>query len=153
MFVTVKFGEDVSEIYNPDCRNDVLLQHIKSKCKLAGTDDVLELSDERGVVKNLRNYPTDYAAEYLRDREILILLRVDGTSSSMSEDTEMERSTFVPLLHGLEDNAEFHDTLNPKADVMSDSKSESRSARRKGVKSRLSKKPSNGVKEKAGKKH
>jgi len=39
----------------------------------------VELSDESGIVKNLRNFPTDYGVEYLKEREILILLKVDST--------------------------------------------------------------------------
>lgn len=41
-------------------------------------DDV-ELSDEKGVVKHLREFPYDYGIDHLKERETLILLKVDGT--------------------------------------------------------------------------
>lgn len=43
-------------------------------------DDV-ELSDEKGVVKHLREFPYDYGIDHLKERETLILLKVDGTNT------------------------------------------------------------------------
>lgn len=46
-------------------------------------DDV-ELSDEKGVVKHLREFPYDYGIDHLKERETLILLKVDGTITLMT---------------------------------------------------------------------
>lgn len=39
--------------------------------------EVIDLSDEQGVVKNLRQNLDEYGYEYLKERETVILLRVD----------------------------------------------------------------------------
>ena len=39
--------------------------------------ETVELSDESGTVKNLRNNLNDYGIDYLKERETLILLKVD----------------------------------------------------------------------------
>lgn len=83
MFVTVKFGDEQSRLFNANCRNDVLLQHIKKRCDCHREDDV-ELSDEKGVVKHLREFPYDYGIDHLKERETLILLKVDGTITLMT---------------------------------------------------------------------
>ena len=38
----------------------------------------IDLSDEAGSVKNLREFPYKYANELLTERERLVLLRVDS---------------------------------------------------------------------------
>lgn len=38
----------------------------------------VDVSDESGNVKNLRDFPQKYASELLNDRERLVLLRVDS---------------------------------------------------------------------------
>lgn len=39
--------------------------------------EVIDLSDEYGVVKNLRQNLDEYGYDYLKERETVILLRVD----------------------------------------------------------------------------
>ena len=39
--------------------------------------DEVEVSDESGNVKNLRDFPEKYANEVLNERERLVLLRVE----------------------------------------------------------------------------
>ncbi|KAL5008044.1 hypothetical protein ScPMuIL_013625 [Solemya velum] len=77
--------------------------------------DTIELSDETGAVKNLRNYPYDYGVDYLKEREILVLLKVENAGL---EETDSDRITFVPLLAGMDDNKEFLDVLNPKPEEL-----------------------------------
>ncbi|XP_046545260.1 uncharacterized protein CXorf65-like [Haliotis rubra] len=108
MFVTVRYGDHRSRIFNANCRNDILLHHIKSCCD-CGESDIIDLSDEKGRVKNLRNNLNDYGTDYLKRRESLILLRVDH---SKGEDNQ-ERLKFIPLLAGLKANREFIEALNP----------------------------------------
>lgn len=44
---------------------------------------VVDLSDERGEVKNLRCFPTAYGSDFLKERETLVLLRVDSESFAL----------------------------------------------------------------------
>ncbi|XP_061193024.1 uncharacterized protein CXorf65 homolog [Saccostrea echinata] len=114
MFVTVKYGDEQSRLFNANCRNDVLLQHIKKRCDCQ-RDDIVELSDEKGVVKHLRNYPYDYGIDHLRERETLILLKVDGNMYGDENDSTMgDRLTFIPLLASMEGNQEFMELINPR---------------------------------------
>ena len=39
--------------------------------------EVIDLSDEHGVVKNLRQNLDEYGYDYMKERETVILLRVD----------------------------------------------------------------------------
>ncbi|GFO12016.1 hypothetical protein PoB_003852100 [Plakobranchus ocellatus] len=99
--------------------------------------DVIDLSDEKGVVKNLRKFPQEYAKEYLKDREILILLRVEkrespNTGRSSSETGHHAAKTvFTPLLNSLVTNADFMETLNPSREEDSLSEVSSKSSRRR----------------------
>lgn len=112
MFVTVRFGEDKKRLFNANCRNEILLDHIKKKCDCE-LDDIVELSDEQGVVKNLRNHPLDYGTDYLKERETLILLKVESNSSD-DADPQNDRSIYIPLLTSLENDSNFIETINPK---------------------------------------
>ena len=43
----------------------------------------IDLCDEGGNLKNLRDFPNKYAAELLEDRERLVLIRIDRKYSSL----------------------------------------------------------------------
>nr|KAG5711989.1 hypothetical protein BaRGS_026430 [Batillaria attramentaria] len=111
--------DEKKRIFNAHCKNEVLLQSIKSQCD-CGEKDVVELSDERGVVKNLRHFPSDYGSEFLKERETVVLLSVKDVGNK--EETEGERPVFTPLLTSLASNQDFIDTLNPDGgeDAMAD---------------------------------
>lgn len=113
MFVTVKYGDEKKRLFNAHCKNDVLLQSIKSQCDCA-ENDVVDLSDERGVVKNLRLFPSDYGSEFLKERETLVLLKVKDVSNK--EESEGERPVFTPLLASLVNDRDFNETLNLMTD-------------------------------------
>eukprot|EP00105_Crassostrea_gigas_P025454 XP_011446048.1 PREDICTED: uncharacterized protein LOC105341303 [Crassostrea gigas] len=141
MFVTVKFGgflffspfiDEQSRLFNANCRNDVLLQHIKKRCDCHREDDV-ELSDEKGVVKHLREFPYDYGIDHLKERETLILLKVDGSSfGDENESTMGDRLTFIPLLTGMEGNQEFMELINPRPQSRQSRKGSGREDERRG---------------------
>ncbi|XP_048736305.1 uncharacterized protein CXorf65 homolog [Ostrea edulis] len=136
MFVTVKYGDEQTRLFNANCRNDVLLQHIKKRCD-CHREDIVELSDEKGVVKHLRNYPYDYGIDHLRERETLILLKVDGGSfADENESTMGDRLTYVPLLTSMEGNQEFLELINPRPQSRKGSaREDERRAKTKGGKS------------------
>nr|XP_022333933.1 uncharacterized protein CXorf65 homolog [Crassostrea virginica] len=114
MFVTVKYGDEQARLFNANCRNEVLLQAIKKRCE-CHREDVVELSDEKGVVKHLRNFPYDYGTDHLKERETLILLKVDGNSFADENESMMgDRLTFIPLLTGMDGNQEFMELINPR---------------------------------------
>ena len=48
--------------------------------------EVVEVSDEQGVVKNLRNFPKEYGSDLLKERETLVLLAVQGESFQSVQD-------------------------------------------------------------------
>lgn len=79
-------------------------------------DEVIELSDEHGAVKNLRQNLNEYGSRYLKQRETLILLRVDTCLMETDSDTDSvtDRTIFIPMLNQMSDNREFIDILNPK---------------------------------------
>ncbi|KAJ7365953.1 hypothetical protein OS493_002691 [Desmophyllum pertusum] len=89
MFITVRFADDKSELFNPNCRNCLLLSNIKERCDCED-DDFIDLSDESGSLKNLQSHPLDYGTKYLNEREIFILVK--------GEKTDGGSMTFVPLL-------------------------------------------------------
>nr|KAG5688802.1 hypothetical protein BaRGS_033286 [Batillaria attramentaria] len=80
-------GEGQEAIFNPNCKNVALLRSIRDRC-LRLEEDVetlcaeIELSDESGNIKFLRDSPMRYANEILNDREILVLLRVEKSVAS-----------------------------------------------------------------------
>ncbi|XP_052769266.1 uncharacterized protein CXorf65 homolog [Mya arenaria] len=124
MFVTVRYGEDERRIFNINCRNEVLLHQIKKRCKLE-RDEVIELSDETGVVKNLRQNMDEYGVDFLKERETVILLRVETTileqppalPTSTEEDflePPPDKTVFIPMLAAFSENQDFIDALNPK---------------------------------------
>jgi len=48
MFITIRFGNDSKEIFNPDCRIVHLMIEIRSKCKVE-EKQIVDLTDETGV--------------------------------------------------------------------------------------------------------
>ncbi|KAK7471335.1 hypothetical protein BaRGS_00036010 [Batillaria attramentaria] len=94
MYVTVRFGEGQEAIFNPNCKNVALLRSIRDRC-LRLEEDVetlcaeIELSDESGNIKFLRDSPMRYANEILNDREILVLLRVEKHEGTLASYTPL----------------------------------------------------------------
>ncbi|XP_025103803.1 uncharacterized protein LOC112569927 [Pomacea canaliculata] len=109
MFVTVKYGEEQCRIFNAICRNDLLLDSIRSQCQ-CDQNVVVDLSDERGEVKNLRCFPTSYGSDFLKERETLVLLRVDN-------DVHKETPFFTPLLNSLLRDQKFLDAINAQTEA------------------------------------
>lgn len=125
MFITVRFGDDKSEIFNPDCRNVILLHNIKERCD-CDIEDTVDLSDETGNVMNLLDNPTDYGKHYLTERAAFILVRVERDI-----DGDEDKLVYHPLLQGMESDKDFLDRLNPKP---ASSKPASESINGKGAK-------------------
>ncbi|KAI0227887.1 hypothetical protein LSAT2_021598 [Lamellibrachia satsuma] len=100
--------DEQSHVFNPNCRNEVLLMGIKKVCRCPRAA-TLDLSDETGMVKHLHSHLTDYGTTYFKDRETLVLLRVEQTGEA-----PLQRTTYVPLLKRLEADKDFLDKINPK---------------------------------------
>ncbi|XP_045172483.1 uncharacterized protein CXorf65 homolog [Mercenaria mercenaria] len=115
MFVTVRYGDNESRLFNINCRNEVLLYQIKKRCKM-DHDEIIELSDEQGSVKNLRQNLNEYGYDYLKERETLILLRVDACEGEHTEENEsvIDKTMFIPMLATMNENQDFIDALNPQ---------------------------------------
>ncbi|XP_054759004.2 uncharacterized protein CXorf65 homolog [Lytechinus pictus] len=109
MFITVRYGDDKSELFNPNCRNVILLDNIRERCN-CDEDDVIDLSDENGSVANLPGHLDDYGKNFLSDRGSFILVRVERDGDEGDDD----RITYIPLLQGVDDDKDFLSRLNPK---------------------------------------
>ena len=90
MFVTVKYGDGEELLCNPQCKTDVLLDNIRRRCSFE-KGVIVDLSDESGNLKYLRGHPESYATEFLKDRESLVLIRVDKSPID-------DATTYTPLL-------------------------------------------------------
>ncbi|CAL1527119.1 unnamed protein product [Lymnaea stagnalis] len=129
MFVTVRYGDDQEQLFNPNSRNNLFLLNVKNRCQCQ-SEDVIDVSDERGNLKNLSNFPKEYAKEYLKDRERLVLVRRDYDKSSYSTQNNLSRQgIFKPLLQSLAGNQEFIDKLNSQIDESSLSELSTKSQR------------------------
>lgn len=79
---------------NLNCRNGVLIEHLRSRGGLTSLQ-VLDLSDKEGNVKNLRSNPLVYASSTLQQNEVYFIVSAleDGkqtTFSLLAEFTEDE---------------------------------------------------------------
>lgn len=109
MFITVRYGDDQSVLFNSDCRNIILLNNIKQRCKCVD-ENVVDLSDESGSVVNLSSHLHEYGKNYLMDKGSFILIRVE---TKMDDNGDI-KTTYTPLLDGMESNKEYLDRLNPR---------------------------------------
>ncbi|KAJ8044599.1 hypothetical protein HOLleu_07384 [Holothuria leucospilota] len=108
VFITVRFGDDQSALFNPNCRNVNLLRDIKRKCD-CNLDDTFDLSDESGEVANLWSHPEDNGKNFLTERGNFILVRVER-----EDEGDDDKVTYTPMLYGMENEKEFLDRLNPR---------------------------------------
>ncbi|XP_073255421.1 uncharacterized protein CXorf65 homolog isoform X2 [Porites lutea] len=76
MFITVRYGDCQEALFNPNCMTKVLLEDIKKRCR-RGREEIIDLSDESGNLKNLLEHKSEYATEILKARHSFILIRVD----------------------------------------------------------------------------
>ncbi|VDH92165.1 Hypothetical predicted protein [Mytilus galloprovincialis] len=131
MIVHLVFLDSQEDIFNPNCRTFNLLRCIQRRCKcndegeysttcLIGRGKV-ELSDESGNIKFLRECPNRYASEMLTDRESLVLLRV--------EKKDAHGEIYVPLLNDEYISDEFRTRISTKGSGGSGSRPNSRRVR------------------------
>ncbi|BFZ07928.1 hypothetical protein BsWGS_10967 [Bradybaena similaris] len=113
MFVIVRYGDEQRQIVNINCKAAVFLAFIKAKSG-CGSDDVVDLADERGQVKNLRVHPGVCAKKYLKDRETLIVLKVHNDNPiNVAGKAITGKVVYTSLLLSFVSNKEFNDALNP----------------------------------------
>ncbi|XP_075046451.1 uncharacterized protein CXorf65 homolog [Mixophyes fleayi] len=91
MFITVLYGDNEEILFNINCKVQLLLQSIKSSCHYGNEGDV-ELADDSGQVKHLRENQQRYANELLSERETCVLLAV-------TRPTDSSDVIFTPLLN------------------------------------------------------
>ncbi|KXJ24019.1 uncharacterized protein LOC110249237 [Exaiptasia diaphana] len=90
MFITVKFGEGEEALFNPNCQIFHLLQDIKRRCNCSREVQV-DLSDVNGSVRCLIDNQKSNASDFLKEREMFILVRVEKIEGN-------ERPIYTPLL-------------------------------------------------------
>ncbi|KAM9299009.1 uncharacterized protein CXorf65 homolog [Gastrophryne carolinensis] len=91
MFITVLYGDNEEMLFNINCPVQLLLESMKSCCHCHPEGDV-DLADENGQLKNLREQQQRYANEILEERETCVLLAV--TKAQDPSDV-----VFTPLLN------------------------------------------------------
>ncbi|XP_068679263.1 uncharacterized protein C22orf15-like [Montipora foliosa] len=93
-FITVKFGDDEEELFNPNCVTVNLLDNLRRRCGCQ-KGVTLDLSDEDGEIKNLHEFPTQYAHRILKGREVFILIKVEKGQGD-------QPTSYTALLNNLE---------------------------------------------------
>lgn len=93
MFITVRFGDCQEALFNPNCIIKVLLEDIKKRCR-RNREELIDLSDESGNLKNLLDHKTEYATDLLKARHSFILIRLE---KKQGEDL----FTYTPLLNDI----------------------------------------------------
>ncbi|EDO43643.1 predicted protein [Nematostella vectensis] len=100
MFIIVRYGDDSQLLCNINCRSRVLYESIKDRCECQ-TEDVIDLADETGTLKNLSDRPIQqYALEYLTSRASYILMKVKKSEDALG----VESKSYEPLLRGIQEN-------------------------------------------------
>jgi len=104
MFITVRFGDCQEALFNPNCMIKVLLEDIKKRCR-RNREELIDLSDESGNLKNLLDHKTEYATDLLKARHSFILIRLEKkqgedlfTYTPLLNDTRTITSTFLQHL-------------------------------------------------------
>ncbi|XP_028408127.1 uncharacterized protein CXorf65 homolog [Dendronephthya gigantea] len=76
MFIVVLFGDSQQELFNPNCKNILLIENIKKRCNCK-EKDTIDLAEESGAVKSMNERPSEqFASEYLEYRRTYILVEV-----------------------------------------------------------------------------
>ncbi|XP_031574276.1 uncharacterized protein CXorf65 homolog [Actinia tenebrosa] len=99
MFVVVRFGDDEQRLFNTNCRAKILYENIKERCNCQ-SEDVIDLADENGFLKNLPGRPpNEYATTFLPNRSTFILLQITEDNTS-----KQKQSVYTPLLRGVSES-------------------------------------------------
>ncbi|XP_074662566.1 uncharacterized protein CXorf65 homolog [Tubulanus polymorphus] len=108
MFITVKFGKNESLLCNPSCSVINLLTNIKQRAGFSETGVTLDLSDEKGLIKELDLHKYDNANNFLQSHSTYIL--VEKQLIDNHHDPDAGRTSpippqyqYVPLLKGYEE--------------------------------------------------
>ncbi|XP_074643320.1 uncharacterized protein CXorf65 homolog [Tubulanus polymorphus] len=109
-FVTVLFGDNQRAIFNPRCKVDIFMEHIRRKCCLREKTGTIDLVDLEGEIKNLSNSRTRdhlrYASDHINSRQCYVLVKVEKQS-------DRDPVRYTPLLQNLDEiNPELFEKLN-----------------------------------------
>ncbi|XP_076818083.1 uncharacterized protein C22orf15-like [Clavelina lepadiformis] len=98
LFITVKYGENREELFNPHCKSLLLLECIREKCKCGG-GVILDLVDESGTLSNIseNNNLSEYASQFLEGRRKYVLIKVIKSSN-----LDVEPNKYESLLSNIE---------------------------------------------------
>eukprot|EP01136_Pigoraptor_vietnamica_P018175 Opistho-1_new@64388 len=91
MFISVKYADNRTLLFNPNCLSVILLRCIKERCGYPG-EVAVDLADEQGWVKNLSSHLDEYADKFLTARASYVLVKMEK-----GEDGEL---MYTPLLDG-----------------------------------------------------
>jgi len=98
LFITVKYGDNKEELFNPHCKSLLLLDCIREKC-YCQDGIILDLVDEQGNVSNISEKDNlgEYANQFLEGRRTYVLIRI-----TKSANIEMTPNKYESLLHNIE---------------------------------------------------
>ncbi|EDO46849.1 predicted protein [Nematostella vectensis] len=104
MFITVLYGDEESLLFNPSCTVVNLLDNIRERCGFSDSGNILDLTDQTGLVLELTDHQSDNASKYLTQKAeyILVEKRVQQTSTSEPNSSPSQDITYVPLLNKLD---------------------------------------------------
>lgn len=77
MFVVVKYGDKKDALFNIFCKTNILIENIKQRCYVDDTIEI-DLIDLNGISKHIQESRNPYAHSLLKNREILILAKVES---------------------------------------------------------------------------
>lgn len=106
MFITIKFGDDKEELFNPDCTFRVLMNDIKKRCGCSDGDTIRLLDEKTGsLVPTPNDKSMDSAVKLFTERGCYIILlaeeKRDGVISyeSLLHNPRKELSAIIESLN------------------------------------------------------
>lgn len=130
-FVIVNYGENKTQLFNPNCKVRYLIDDIRKRCQCPEKME-LELSDFSGNLKFISKTPDNFANSILNvDREDLVLLQVQRKNKydpskllppqAVGDEDDV---TYVPLLKNEEIiNQKFTARLQSREEAMNNRRS------------------------------
>jgi hypothetical protein len=77
MFIIVKYGNKKDALFNICCKTNLLVENMKQRCNVDNSIEI-DLLDMNGFSKHIQESRNPYAHDVLKNREILILARIES---------------------------------------------------------------------------
>ncbi|XP_039254974.1 uncharacterized protein C22orf15-like [Styela clava] len=136
LFISVRYGENRQELFNPHCKSQLLLDCIREKCHCR-EGEILDLVDENGNVAMISDADnsTEYASQFLEGRKNYVLIRIIKSLSGK------EPNRYEALLQNIErhhpDLAERLERMSKPAQLTTAKDKKFQSAKKRGTLSHI----------------